>query len=88
MNDNPDVASFWKGRVLMQVEAVKTDKPLLRMEDIEGTEGENSDDSGEAAHNHKPDKEEEAKMEADQLERVHEQELLDTAMTFFKENEF
>jgi hypothetical protein len=34
MNKNPDIASFWKGRVLMQVEAVKTDKPLFLIQDI------------------------------------------------------
>jgi hypothetical protein len=27
MNDNPDNASFWKGRILMQVSAVKTERP-------------------------------------------------------------
>lgn len=35
MNDNPALASFWKGRILMQVEAVKTDKPVLLVQDIE-----------------------------------------------------
>jgi hypothetical protein len=34
MDLNPDIASFWKGRVLMQVEAVKTEKPVLLMQDI------------------------------------------------------
>jgi len=29
MNENPEIASFWKGRILMQVEAVKTEKPVL-----------------------------------------------------------
>lgn len=35
MNDNPAMASFWKGRILIQVEAVKTEKPLLMVEDID-----------------------------------------------------
>lgn len=34
MNENPDMASFWKGRILMQVEAVKTEKPVLLVQDI------------------------------------------------------
>jgi hypothetical protein len=34
MNENPEVASFWKGRILMQVVAVKSDKPLLKVQDI------------------------------------------------------
>ena len=38
MNENPKNASFWKGRILMQVEAVQTDKPFLRFEDIVGIE--------------------------------------------------
>lgn len=29
MNANPEVASFWKGRVLMQCTAEKTEKPIL-----------------------------------------------------------
>ena len=29
MNNNPELASTWKGRILMQVTAVKTDKPEL-----------------------------------------------------------
>jgi hypothetical protein len=35
MNNNPEVASTWKGRILMQCEAVKTDKPALKMQDID-----------------------------------------------------
>jgi hypothetical protein len=40
MNSNPDVASVWKGRVLMQVTAKKTEKPVcikkrLKQDDID-----------------------------------------------------
>jgi hypothetical protein len=28
MNENPEIASTWKGRILMQVLAYKTEKPL------------------------------------------------------------
>lgn len=35
MNENPALASYWKGRILMQVEAVKTEKPLLIVQDID-----------------------------------------------------
>ena len=31
MNENPEVASYWKGRILMQCTAEKTDKPCLKM---------------------------------------------------------
>jgi hypothetical protein len=34
MNENPEIASFWKGRILMQVEAIKTEKPVLLVQDI------------------------------------------------------
>ena len=34
MNDNPEIASFWKGRILMQVLAFKSDKPKFLMQDI------------------------------------------------------
>ena len=29
MNENPDLASTWKGRVLMQIVAEKTEKPMF-----------------------------------------------------------
>jgi hypothetical protein len=29
MNENPEIASFWKGRILVQCVAEETDKPLL-----------------------------------------------------------
>ncbi len=29
MNEIPEVASTWKGRILMQIESFKTEKPLL-----------------------------------------------------------
>ena len=29
MNANPDLASNWKGRILMQIAAEKTEKPVL-----------------------------------------------------------
>lgn len=35
MNSNPDVASTWKGRVLMQVTAEKTDKPTCLIETLD-----------------------------------------------------
>ena len=30
MNSNPDLGSTWKGRILMQVVAEKTDKPQIK----------------------------------------------------------
>jgi len=34
MNENPDIASTWKGRLLMQVVAVETENPILKVTDI------------------------------------------------------
>ena len=34
MNENPEIASLWKGRILIQLLAEKTDKPVLRIQDI------------------------------------------------------
>jgi hypothetical protein len=34
MNENPEVASNWKGRVLMSIESVKTEKPVAKVKDI------------------------------------------------------
>ena len=34
MNENPEIASLWKGRILMQVLAEKTEKPVLRVQNI------------------------------------------------------
>ena len=34
MNENPEIASLWKGRILMQVLAEKTEKPVLRIQNI------------------------------------------------------
>ena len=34
MNENPELGSAWKGRILMQVFAVKTDKPVFKIEPI------------------------------------------------------
>jgi len=34
MNENPDIASTWKGRLLMQVTATKTEAPELGINDI------------------------------------------------------
>lgn len=31
MNENPELGSFWKGRILMQVFAVKTEKPVYKV---------------------------------------------------------
>ena len=30
MNANPEIASLWKGRILMQVVAEETDKPIFK----------------------------------------------------------
>ena len=38
MNQDPAIGSLWKGRILMQVVAEKTDKPLLQVRDIEPEE--------------------------------------------------
>jgi len=35
MNDNPEYASQWKGRVLVQVIAEETEKPLAKTMQIE-----------------------------------------------------
>ena len=35
MNLNPEIASFWKGRILMQVTAEKTDKPEMKVIDVD-----------------------------------------------------
>lgn len=35
MNNNPDLASAWKGRILMQLVSDKIEKPELRVNDIE-----------------------------------------------------
>jgi hypothetical protein len=35
MNENPEHASAWKGRVLMQIECVETEKPLVKVQRIE-----------------------------------------------------
>jgi len=34
MNENPELGSLWKGRILMQVLAEKTEKPCLKVADI------------------------------------------------------
>ena len=34
MNENPELGSTWKGRILMQVFAVKTEKPVYKVEQI------------------------------------------------------
>jgi hypothetical protein len=38
MNDNPHSASLWKGRILMQVFAERTEKPVLLVREIETAE--------------------------------------------------
>lgn len=35
MNETPDLASCWKGRILCQVECEQTDKPLAKVVNIE-----------------------------------------------------
>ena len=34
MNENPEIASTWKGRILMQIEAFKTEKPVILCQNI------------------------------------------------------
>ena len=34
MNENPELGSLWKGRILMQVFAKKTEKPVYKMQQI------------------------------------------------------
>ena len=34
MNSNPELGSLWKGRILMQVFAVKTEKPVYKIQQI------------------------------------------------------
>lgn len=40
MNSNPEIASTWKGRILMQITAEKTDKPSLLCQKINDTDKE------------------------------------------------
>jgi len=35
MNDNPEKASFWKGRILMQVCVEETEKPVAKVAQID-----------------------------------------------------
>lgn len=35
MNANPEVASLWKGRILMQCLAEETEKPLLLVQQLD-----------------------------------------------------
>lgn len=34
MNENPELGSLWKGRILMQIFAVKTEKPVYKVQQI------------------------------------------------------
>jgi hypothetical protein len=34
MNEDPDMATFWKGRILMQITCERTEKPLAKVEKI------------------------------------------------------
>lgn len=38
MNQNPEIASFWKGRILMRTTCEETEKPLLKIKDIPADE--------------------------------------------------
>ncbi len=38
MNENPELGSTWKGRILMQVQAEKTEKPILQLADLDEQE--------------------------------------------------
>lgn len=35
MNNNPELASTWKGRILMQVVAEKTEKPQIALQNLD-----------------------------------------------------
>lgn len=35
MNSNPEVASTWKGRILMKVESKKTERPVCKSQEID-----------------------------------------------------
>ena len=39
MNSNPEVASTWKGRILMKVEAKKTERPVCKSQEIDEESG-------------------------------------------------
>jgi hypothetical protein len=38
MNLNPDVASMWKGRVMMEIICEATDKPVAKIKEIDNSE--------------------------------------------------
>jgi hypothetical protein len=38
MNLNPDVASMWKGRIMMEIVCEATDKPVAKIKEIDGGE--------------------------------------------------
>ena len=38
MNLNPDMASNWKGRILMQIECIPTEKPCAKVQPIQEEE--------------------------------------------------
>jgi hypothetical protein len=42
MNENPEIGSLWKGRVLMQIIAEKTDKPVRKVQCIPGEDVEHA----------------------------------------------
>jgi hypothetical protein len=48
MNSNPEAASTWKGRILMKVEAFKTEKPVCKCSDI-GSSKKDTEESKRAA---------------------------------------
>ena len=35
MNENPEVASSWKGRILLRAEAYETDKPVAKTVNVD-----------------------------------------------------
>ncbi len=35
MNNNPELASTWKGRILMQVVVEKTEKPIIKLQELD-----------------------------------------------------
>jgi hypothetical protein len=38
MNENPEIASFWKGRILMRCSCEKTEKPKLKVKQLDEAE--------------------------------------------------
>ena len=46
MNENPEMASTWKGRILIQVECADSDRPEMKVMEIERGIKQNAIDGG------------------------------------------